>query len=455
MSLQTIVAERVVNPVREVLRGNFFYGWVIVAVSFVCDMMSSGTGGYTLGLFFRSMRQDLGWSITQLTLSQSIRSVVNAVTGPVIGTLVDRIGGRPIMVVGGVVGGAGLIGMHWVHEPWQYYVLYSVFGAIGIAEFGGLVNGTVLAKWFVRKRGRAIAIATMGVSTGGWVLIPVTAVMIAHFGWRGAWVASGILILFLVTIPSALFIRNTPEEMGLRPDGEPEEPPGAGLSSQPSTPAAQRPRAMEEISWTLKEAIKTPAFWLLIPAFNLGGMGLGATLTHQIPYMELGKGFSPGTAAAIGSLMAFCAFICKPFWGFMVERIPVRWVVMWVYAGSSLGLVILINAHNVLMLVLYALVFGLHIGATPITGTVAWADYFGRASIGTIRGVAQPFMLITGIFAPLFTAWVFDTFGTYDLAFTVFIGTYGIAAVFMFFAKQPVHPSRQAKASEEAPAAAP
>ena len=226
-------------------------------------------------------------------------------------------------------------------------------------------------------------------------------------------------------------MRITPEEMGLRPGGD---PPVDALAA--GTPAASRSRtAGPEVSWTLREAVRTPAFWLLIPAFNLSSMGLGSLMLHQIPLIE-DKGF-PEIAATVASVMAFWALLSKPFWGFLLERLHVRYCTMLSFGASAAGIIALMFPGSMPMFFFYAFLFGVGIGAQPITNPVAWANYFGRGFIGTIRGIVTPFQVLSGAFAPLFAAWIFDTYGSYQIALITFVGTYALACFFMFLARQP------------------
>lgn len=437
---------RPVAAVRSILQGKFYYGWVIVVLAFFGDLMSAGTGGYTLGLYFRPMREELGWDRTTITFALTISRVVSGLSSPAIGWALDHWGGRIVMTSGAILGAVGLASIAIVQEPWHFYLLYGVIGALGIAEFGNLASSAALAKWFVRMRGRAMAFATMGVSAGGVVLIPVTNFMIEQAGWRMSWVLIGLLILVLVTIPTALFMRSRPEDLGLLPDGDAPADPATAAGGQRGT--ASVPSARTEISWTLKEALRAPAFWLLIPAFNFSGMALSVVLLHQIPYMEE-KGVSIGDAAWIGALMAFFAMICKPGWGLLLERIHVRYCVMLSFAGSIVGLALLrfANADDPSLLYLYAVVYGMTMGAMPVLNSVTWANYFGRTFIGTIRGVTMPLNIVFSAGAPLLAAWIADTYHSYDVAMYIFMGTYGLGLFFIFLARQPVHPSRKAEAA--------
>lgn len=434
MDVTSAVSRKLVTPIRDVLRGRFFYGWVIVAIGFVGDFLAAGIGGYTLGLFFRTMGTELGWSRTTLAFSQTVRSVVTGLSGPLIGPMVDRFGARVIMVMGALVAGVSLVGLSRISEPWHFYVLYGAGAALGIAEFGNLVIATAVAKWFVRKRGRAMAITTMGVSTGGLVLVPVTSFIISSYGWRTAWVFFGVMVVLLITLPAGLFMRSTPESMGLRPDGDPDTAKDPSSSSEEGRVAPVVAR--QEHSWRLGEAVRTRAFWLLVVGFNVGSVALTAMLLHQIPYIQ-DKGFSQTTAAAVASAFAFGALACKLPWGFLVERVPVRYCVMAMYIGSAVGLAVLISAQSIPMLLLYAMIYGLNIGATGVLTSVAWANYFGRTFIGTIQGFVAPFQMGSTALSPLFAAWVYDTLGSYNYAVMTFIATYLLASVVIYLAKPP------------------
>ncbi len=379
-----------------------------------------------------------------MTLAVTTRQIVNGVAGPIIGHLVDRIGARIVMTSGALIGGMSLLAIAASSQPWHFYLLYGVLGAIGVAEFGGLVTSAVVAKWFVRKRGRAIAFTTMGISLGGAVMIPVTAYVIDQFGWRMAWIVSGLLIIVLVTLPSFIFMRNTPEDMGLRPDGDPVEPQEADLTDGAS--AAQRRTASQEQIWTLGEALRTPSLWLMVLAFGLSSMGLSTMILHQIAYIQ-DKGFVQ-LAATASSITALSAFFCKPVWGFLLERFPPRYCAAAAYLCAALGLVILIYADSAPMVLLYSVVFGFGMGSGPVLDPVFFADYYGRTFVGTIRGFVMPIRTVFATFSPIFAAYVFDHLGNYQLAVVFLVGSYVLAAFVIFLTKKPLHSSLKVTADQ-------
>ena len=190
-----------------------------------------------------------------------------------------------------------------------------------------------------------------------------------------------------------------------------------------------------EMSWTAREAVKTRSFWLLLLSFNFGSMAAGALVVHQIPYMQ-DKGFTV-QAAGVASLVAFVHLIVKPFWGFLIERIHIRYCIMLAFSFALTGVVTLRFADSVPLLYLFAVFFGIGNGAFGILIAVSWADYFGRQSIGAIRGITMPFNIMVGAGTPLFAAWISDTYHSYDLVMYIFTVAYVLGIGCVFLARPP------------------
>ncbi len=427
-------AARRVAAVRDVLRGRFFYGWRIVFVAFVADFMSAGIGGYSLGIFFKPMTAGLGVSRASLASVNLFRGAASGISGPIIGPLVDRYGARIVMMVGAAVAGVALMSISRIGMVWHFYLLFGVVGGLGLVEFGGLVTNAAIAKWFIRRRGRAIAFASVGISVGGMVMVWVSQILINALGWRGAWVVLGLLIMIVVIPVTALFMRRRPEDMGLLPDGEVALPKarGDGLAGGNDDPLP----VGGERSWTLKEALKTRSFWLLVPTFALGGLSMGTVLQQSVAYVT-DKGFSPEQGALILSAIGLFMALSKLLWGFLSEKFPVRYCVIAMYLGGAVGLIVLVNAQTIPMLLLFAATYGLTLGGTAVLSAMAWANYFGREFIGTIRGVTMPAQFLSNAVGPLFAGYVWDVTGDYRGAFTVFIVTPLLGAFFMWLAKPP------------------
>jgi len=412
-----------VGAVRK--EGKIFYGWIIVATTFLCWFTADAFGWYTFGIFIGPITKDFGWTTTALTGALTMRMVVAGLIGPIIGPLADKKhGARVLMTCGVLMAGAIPLLVSRINQLWQFYLLYSFIGAIGMVGFGGLVTNAVLSKWFIVKRGRAIGIAAIGISTSGVVFIQVAHNLIASNGWRFTLVVIGLMIWGIALLPVFLFVRRRPEDMGLLPDG---------ITAEVSE--ANGELELEDV-WTLKEALRTKALWLLLMGFNITGLALSGVFIHFYPFVEF-KGFSADVAANAMTVFAFCCAIVKIPWGLLAERIHVRYCITACYIGCALSLLILLNTDSLFFVFLFAIAYGIALGGDMVLRELVWANYFGRTFLGTIRGVVMPINLISMAGGPLFAAWLRDWTGSYQLPYSIFVVTGITGTIFIFAAKPP------------------
>lgn len=427
-------------------RPRFFYGWVIVAVAALSDTIAFGAGGASFSVFMGPMGAALGWSRTVLTGAVTLQSFTNLASSPVIGRLLDLYGPRLLMVFGAVVASISYMLMGKITEPWHFYLLFTTGFALGLHELGGLITTTVVSKWFIRKRGRALAFTVMGNNLGAVFIVPITAYLIETVGWRTAWALLGAGIAVVVLLPTVLFMRATPEDMGLLPDGEEPKQASGAEGAGATTPSRQEPR------WTASQALHTRTLWLIVAGTNLASLTFSSMLYHLVPYFT-DIGMSLATASFVFALTNTGALFSKLLYGFLSERIPIRYCLMGNYLGRMLGLLILLLGRSPGKVLLYVAV------ASPLSYSIGsvqaqiWADYYGRASLGTLRGLVAPFSLLSSIFGPLFAAQVYDRVGSYEGAFWFFAITLVLAAAITYFAKPPGEQPVATKAVEpEAPA---
>ena len=417
-------------------RGRIFHGWYIVVVAIIANA-SAGVGNYTFGLFVDPMGQSLGWSRTAISWALTIRAVLNMFAGPVLGPIVDRRhGAMLLMTCGGIVLGIGLMLISSVDRLWQFYLLFGIATGVATMAVGPqLVTPTIISKWFVRKRGRAIAISTVGNNVGGVVLIPLAAFIILNFGWREAWLVIGALALLSIAPLSALFIRRTPEDIGLLPDGDVQGQMTDALASSRRTDLAT------EDDWTLGEAARTPALWLIVTAITFAGAGFGGLPIHVIPALT-DKGYSTAYASALITLFSVIVIVGKPIWGFLGEKVQVRYLMMASFVVAAGGMLVLVVVKSGPFIFLFPVVYGVGVSGFLPLMNLMWANYFGRASLGTIRGAVLPITQITIALSPVFAGYIFDTTGSYFRAFLTFTVCYVLSTVSIFLARRPVAPPK-------------
>jgi MFS family permease len=388
----------------------FYYGWVIVGVALVAEFMASGMGGLTISLFYRPIHDDLGWSLTLFTGAATASTLAGTAVTPFLGGLLDRLGARPVMLWGAVAAGFGLIALSQIREVWQFWVLYAFVGALGLHELGSFSGPVVVTKWFVRKRGRAMAISSYGTTLAGVLMTPVIGFLITGIGWRGAWFVLGLVLLAVMVPLIAVFMRRSPEDLGLLPDGD--SPDAAAQAG------AGRARAREEQSWTFKEAVRTRTLWVLVLSMNLMSFCASVQVFHGITYLTQQQGLSVAAASLITTVRWLGVTACRAPWGFIVERVPMRYCLAGCYlikASCLLWLIILPYPVNI---VGYLIAFALG-GAQALVQPMAWANYYGRGSQGTIQGMLRPLLAVPSLIGPLLVAALFDRAGSFNVAFLI------------------------------------
>lgn len=398
----------------------FFYGWVIVGVVFLAEFTVAGMGTITISLFFKPMGDDLGWSLTTLTGAVALQAIVGIAISPVFGVLLDRFGARLMMLFGAMTAGVGLLSLSLIQEVWHFWVLYAIVGALGLHELGSLTGPVVVAKWFIKRRGRAMAVATLGTTVGGMAMAPIIGFLIAEIGWRQTWNVMGICVMVLMIPTVSLLMRRQPEDLGLAPDGH------ASVQTYAKDEVSLKldPRTANlvietEEAWTLQEAFRTRTFWLLIIAMNLVSFSAGAINIHTVPFFTQQEGISVQAASFVVTLRLLGASLSRIPWGLVVERVPVRQclaVLFAVRAFGPLSLVLVPYPYNIFT---FAIFYGLLGGSLGLLQPIAFANYYGRAFFGSIQGAIRPLLALPQVIGPLLVAGLYDRTGTFELAFMV------------------------------------
>ncbi len=409
-----------------------FHGWYIVACGFLSQGMRVGLGAQTFGFFFKPMIEELGWNRTIMTSALLVRDLVSAGAYPAIGYAVDRYGPRFLMAGSAIVLGISLMLLSQTREIWQFVLFYGVIGTFGVPGLGYGVVSPTIAKWFIRHRGRATGIATAGLNVGAVVLTPLILFLLQAFGWRTAWFLLGFVPWIVVVPPSLLWLRRQPEDMGLLPDGDtPAEDPETHQSEVSGEDSGD---PVNEVSWTVGQALRAPAFWLLVAYEVLAGMSIGALIIHRIPYAT-DLGFSDVQAGISFAIYGVCAFAAKLVWGFLADRYSIWLLAIIALVLSSVSILAGVGSTTAWQLyATFGVMYGLTGGALVVIGPLLWAAHFGRRHQGTIRGVMSPFYLIASIGGPLFAAFVYDQFGSLDAAFRVFAAYFVISAILVWLA---------------------
>ncbi len=403
----------------------------------------------TLGLFFRPFTAEFGWNRTQIATVQTISRVVEAGTAPLAGPLVDRFGARTLLPVGALVAGTALVGVTFVESLWQFYVVRGFVAAIGFTLMGNLVTSVAINNWFIRMRGRALAISSTGASISNVVMIPVAVYVIAEHGWREMFWIFAILTWIVVLAPSTILIRRRPEDMGLRPDGvEPNAPqdpaPTTLLPGQQQ--AAPQEQAMPEPVWTRREALRAPAFWLIAGCFAISSLAFQGINISLAPYVQ-DLGYEEALVAAALTTRAIVMAVTLPVVGLVAERSNMGPVRALPFILQTIGCVLFLFADEVWFLFPALIVYGMGITSLGVTQEVLWANSFGRLSLGSIRSMGFVITFGFGATGPIVMNLIYDQLGSYRPAFLIFIAFFAVSAILILFLRPP-NPPRYARAEQ-------
>ena len=391
-----------------------FYGWRMVAVAFVVDFIAVGFFFYSYGIFLKGISADLAGSRFAASLGISIANGIGALFSPFIGRALDRLSIKHIMIVGALLVSAGFFALSLTTALWQLYVIMGTLLAFGMTMMGGLASAKLVANWFEEKRGKALGIATIGISFSGLIMPPLATWLISEVGWRGGFQVYAALTIAIIVPLVAVFVVNRPEDEGLLPDGGTKEHHRLLRSASP------------ELHWRTRELLRDHNFWVIAIPFGLAFSSLSAVLIHLFPFAT-DLGISVERAAWIVSAAAGAGALGKPVFGLMIDRFDARVTIWASFGGQLLGLWLLMGGDDFGSLLVAAMIFGFSMGGVvPVHGAVT-ATAFGRLSFGKAMGLLRPVQIPIHMLGVPLAGWIFDSTGSYRVAFQIFAGFYLVA----------------------------
>jgi sugar phosphate permease len=378
----------------------FLYGWIIVAVAFAVILIGAGTRSAP-GALLLGMEADTGWSKGQIALAGAAGLLLLGLGGPVSGVLIDRFGVRRLTVSALLLTAAGMGLSASVTAVWQLVLLFGFVSGFGAGLVASALGPIVANRWFSRSRGLVVGLFGAAASAGQLVFFPVLTSISGSQGWRAAvLVLAGALVV--VAIPAAVFLRESPADVGERPRGE--DP------ANPSVPQRAEPGIM-------RRALRTPEFWLLAGTFFVcGSTSNGVVGTHFIAH-AVDHGFTPTVAAEALAVMGMFNFVGTIASGWLSDRFDPRRLLLVYYCFGGLSLLWLPAIHQQLDIVAFSVLFGLDYIATVPPTVVLTADVFGRRNVGIVYGwIYAAHMLGAAILAEV-AGVIRDTAGDYAIAY--------------------------------------
>jgi len=402
----------------------FFYGWVVVAVTFVT--MAIGVNARTaFSLLYPPILSEFGWERGVTAGAFSFGFVASAVVSPLIGKLMDRAGPRAVMELGVALMGGGMLLAPLTSAPWHLYITLGVMVGAGSVCLGYSGFSLFLPNWFVRRRGLAIGIAFAGVGIGSVTLLPWVQHMIEQGGWRTACTAMGLLILIALA-PINLLLRKRPEDLGLQPDGD-----AASSASAAKAVSNILDPVWAGTEWTLARALRTARFWWIALGYFCGLYIWYAVQVHQTKFL-LDIGFSASLAVWALGMVSLLGIPGQILLGHLSDRIGREAIWAISCAGFAICFAALIGLrYEPSLFLVYLMVVTQGVmgyGLTSVMGAVV-LEIFQGPHYGSIFGTLMLLALAGGAAGPWVTGLLFDLTGSYIIAFAIAIAVSGLSAL--------------------------
>jgi len=388
-------------------RRGIYYGWVIVAVMFVTLFVSLGFR-FAFGTFYSAILDETGWLRAETAAVVSAAMIVYAATAALTGWLFDRFGARVVFPIGALCMGAGLMLCSASETLAGLTVAYGVLVGFSYAALGFIPHMAIVPRWFVGRRGLASAVSLSGVGLGSLAIAALSAELIVNIGWRETmWWFGAVSMVLLIPI-NIVFHRNSAEHVGLMPDGPSTRPAG--------------PKAPFHAGATVRNALRTPAFWLLALAVTMTGICNMVIVVHQTR-MLVDIGYSLPLASVIFGMLGVMRSVGGLIWGPLSDRIGRSTCVVIICGMGLVGLALLwltslvpaeSSALRMALLAGYLLTFGLGYSAMSPVYASAVSDQFAGRNLGTILGLLDLGFGLGSALGPWLAGWMFDRYGSYD-----------------------------------------
>jgi MFS family permease len=398
---------------------NKFYGWKIVSSTFVILFFAGGFGFYCFSVFVKPLAEAFGWSRTAISGSVAGWAVVVGITGPIIGYCIQRFGAKKTMGIAVIFASIAYLLLAGMTSLWMLYAIMLLLGA-SLSGHTMIPAQTLVTNWFDRLRGRAMALTMIGIGFGGLIWPPIVNAVIERFGWRIGFMTGSVLLIVIVLPIILKYTRTKPSEMGQRPDGEQER--------QGETP----PPAATGIS--VKRVLSLPEFYLISSIYILHMFGQSMMTLHLVAFVD-DTGYSSQVAANFWGLAVGISIGGRLLAGWLCDRWKLRYLLALggLFISCSVGalevFLIRLGYTSTGPLFLFSLFYGLGIAGTHIVIPVIVGRCFGQLNYGRIMGMVMSGFALGVIFGPTVAGRIFDTTGSYELAFVICIAGLVLSAL--------------------------
>jgi MFS family permease len=408
----------------------FFYGYWIVAAGFVTLTLSNGLAWYGFSVLNTPVADEFGWSRGEAALGFTFLAVAMAVMSPFVGRLTDNRGPRQVLIIGTVVLSLSLLLLGKTSSLWNYYLLHLSLGT-AMALLGAVPISVIISNWFHRLRGTMQGVSFIGIGFGGVIFGPLIGnYLIPNFGWRGAYLVTGLLSAIIMTLVIAFLIKNHPRDKGLTPYGAE----ATEITDDHKSEAVKIP------GLTLRETLGMSAFWLIALTFAVYGIGLTGSIQNVVSIVTSHE-FTAGQAAFIIGIIGLFSAAGKFTFGYLGDKIDPKYNTAIAYALTALSLIALVLARSIHHLWLYGILVGLGMGGWAPNTAALTANYFGLKQYGAILGTIHLIFMGAEAAGPALVALVFERSGTYNPILIILSILCVVAIPLIIIIKKPRLPS--------------
>jgi MFS family permease len=407
-----------------------FYGWWIVVAAFLNLFFAVGIIFYGFPVFYPALAESLGFTRAQLTQGFLLGFLIAGLPfGLVAGVVIDRVGARWVILAGVGLVGISLMLMGWMSKLWHYELL-CITEVLGYVLAGPIANQVLVAKWFEKRRGRAMGYVYLGLGLGGVASPLLSNYLIRNFGWRHALEAVGVLILVVLTPVGLLVTRSAPADLGLLPDG-------ARQSDAPPPPTATTAGR-----GNVRVALRTVNFWLILAGSTLVVGAIGAVIQHFILFLK-DQGYSAATASKFFTALLVSSLGGRLLVGYLADRFQKKNIMAFFYALLSASVLLIGFSHTPLVIWCFVVLFGFSMGADYMLIPLVVAECFGTAALGKLLALIIMGYSLGQWGAPWIAGRIFDLRHSYELAWNAvaLAGLLGAAAIFAISPSTPKAPA--------------
>jgi sugar phosphate permease len=413
---------------RHASRG-LFYGWVILAAAAVSFFASGPGQSHTFSVFIGPIGDELGLSGTAIASAYALATLAAALGLPRLGRFVDRYGVRRTLVVVALLLGAACAAFGAITGATSLALGFAALRFLGQGALM-LLCATLVAQWFVARRGFAMGLMALGFAASMALHPPLAQWLVDQVGWRQAWLWLG-LLTWVILLPLALaVIHDRPEDLGLEPDG--------GARPHPASPGGEgaAAAASAEAGLTLRAALRTRAFWIVAATLFTPSMVITALFFFQVSIFAA-QGLGQAAAARVFAVSGVVMALCMPLVGRALDRFPTPYVLAAALLLLAVTTVTATRVDDVGTALAYGVLFGANNAANITFFGYMWARYFGRRHLGSIQGAGQMIGVVGASAGPLPLAISFDLTGGYQEAMLMLAALPLICAILALFLREP------------------